>query len=71
MATIFQFFKFEFLRLVITFFVFLAPTIVMLPGDCCFNVYYVNVNFHTKSYVNVNFHTKSSFKLLVTKTQVV
>ena len=48
MATILQFLKFQFLRLVITFFVSLAPVIVMVPGDCCFYVYCVNVHFHRK-----------------------
>ena len=35
-ATILQFLKFEFLHLVINFFVSLEPIIVMVPGDCCF-----------------------------------
>ena len=51
MATILQFLKFQFLRLVITFFVSLAPVIVMVPGDCCFYVYCVNVHFHRKKYI--------------------
>ena len=48
MATILQFLKFKFLCLVITFFVSLAPILVMVPGDCCFYVYCVNVYFYRK-----------------------
>ena len=48
MVTTLQFLKFWFLHLVITFFVSLAPIIVMVPGDCCFYVYCVNVHFHRK-----------------------
>ena len=48
MATIFQFLKFQFLRLVITFLLSLGLAIVMVPGDCCFYVYCVNVHFHRK-----------------------
>ena len=33
-----QLLKFQFLRLVITFFVYLAPIKVMVPGDCTFYV---------------------------------
>ena len=48
MATLLQFLKFQFSCLVITFLVSLAPTIVMVPGDCCFYFYCVNVHFHRK-----------------------
>ena len=44
----FTVFKISILCLVITCFVFLAPIMLMVPGNCCFNVYCVNVNFHWK-----------------------
>ena len=48
MANILQFLKFYFVCLVITFSASLAPIIVMVPGDCCFYVYCVNVHFRRK-----------------------
>ena len=51
MATTLQFLKFSFLRLVITFFVSVALIIVMVPGDCCFYVYCVNVHFHREKII--------------------
>ena len=51
MANILQFLKFYFVCLVITFSVSVAPIIVMVPGDCCFYVYCVNVHFRRKKMV--------------------
>ena len=34
-------------------FVSLAPLIVMVPGECCFYVYSVNVHFHRKKNVDL------------------
>ena len=49
MATTLQLLKFYFFCLVIPFFVSLAPIIVMVPGDCCFYVYCVNVRYYRKN----------------------
>ena len=54
MVTILQFLKFQFLIFNYYFFVSVAPMIVMVPGDCCFYVYCVNIHFHrTKKVLSV------------------
>ena len=50
MANILQFLKFYFVCLVITFSVSVTPITVMVPGNCCFYVYCVNVHFRRKKW---------------------
>ena len=65
MATILQFLKFQFLRLGITFFVYLAPIIVMVPGDCCFYAYYVKfISIEEKKENLLLIHSSNNFSQL-------